>query len=422
MKNEFWKQNRSRLYLIAAATAVICLVIMVFFKLEVFSAGFEFTVSIFKPFLFGFVISYLLRPVAVRIERLLRRLFRKNKKTDPQGGALRVISAFIAILLMFVALVVILLLILPQLVVSISSIISSLPDAVERFQKSLTSLVQGGSDNMLIVAINESVSTLTGKLENFLSTSMLPTLESAVTGVTSSFMNLLGFLGNFGLGCIISIYFLCSWEKFVAQARLLTYSIFPEKAADWIKSEMIMADRIFSGFIVGKILDSAIVGVLCFLVCVIFRIPYAALVSVIVGITNIIPFFGPYIGIIPSTLLILTVSPLKALFFLIVVFVLEQIDGNVLGPKILGDRLGLPSFWILFSILVFSSLWGFLGMLIGAPVFALLYDLIRKSIVTGLKARGQEKMLESYSRKFGEDPPEKQETDTTGYDRTHNNK
>ena len=162
----------------------------------------------------------------------------------------------------------------------------------------------------------------------------------------------------------------------------------------------------FSGFIIGKLLDSFIVGVLCFVISIICRFPYAALVSVIVGVTNLIPFFGPYIGIVPSVILILTESPLKAVIFLVVVLILEQIDGNVIGPKILGNKLGINSFWILFSILFFGGLWGLAGMLAGAPIFAVLYDLIRRSVYTGLDRHGQEDMKNSYKEQFSPDEPE----------------
>ena len=156
----------------------------------------------------------------------------------------------------------------------------------------------------------------------------------------------------------------------------------------------------FSGFIHGKVLDSLIIGVICLIFTLAVRMPYAVLISVIVGVTNIIPFFGPYIGAIPSALLVLTVSPVKCIVFVVFIIVLQQLDGNYIGPRILGDRLGISGIWILFSIMVFSSLLGFVGMLVGVPVFAVIYDLIRRGIYRLLNMRGEEKRIAVYETTY----------------------
>ena len=402
MKTEFWKKNKNRLLFIAAATAVICLVTMLFYSPGMISAPFGTVISILTPFLVGLVIAYLLLPMTLIFERKLRKIGGKKAQTAAWP---RTVAAFLALFLMIIILVIILLLVLPQLITSISNIVSSLPDAAERFRTWLSNLSKG-SDSKFIRSISDSVQAGSQKLQEYLRTSMLPALQSAIPDVTSGFMGLVGLVGNFFIGCIVSIYLLCSWERFMTQARLLLYSIVPKKASDWIMKEVRFTDRMFSGFIIGKLLDSFIVGVLCFVVSVICRFPYAALVSVIVGVTNLIPFFGPYIGIVPSVILILTESPLKAVIFLVVVLILEQIDGNVIGPKILGNKLGLNSFWILFSILFFGGLWGLPGMLAGAPIFAVLYDLIRRAVYTGLDRNGQEEMKNSYKEQFSPDEPE----------------
>ncbi|MGX8688856.1 MAG: AI-2E family transporter, partial [bacterium] len=162
-------------------------------------------------------------------------------------------------------------------------------------------------------------------------------------------------------------------------------------------------DRSFSGFISGKIIDSAIIGLLCFAFSMIAGLPYGILVSVIVGITNVIPFFGPYLGAVPSALLILTGSPWKCLIFVVFIIILQQIDGNVIGPMILGDKVGLSSFWILFAILVFGALWGLVGMIVGVPIFAVAYDLITRSVSYGLKKKERTDLLEDYKKAY---PPE----------------
>ena len=162
------------------------------------------------------------------------------------------------------------------------------------------------------------------------------------------------------------------------------------------------ADRMFGGFINGKILDSAIIGVLCYIGCLIFKFPSALLVSVIIGVTNVIPFFGPFIGAIPATLLILIQNPIKALWFVLFVLVLQQLDGNIIGPKILGNTTGLSSFWVLFAILLFGGLWGFAGMIVGVPLFAVIYDVIKKLVIYGLQRHQELTLLNSYHDQFGD--------------------
>ena len=170
-------------------------------------------------------------------------------------------------------------------------------------------------------------------------------------------------------------------------------------------NEVLYADKMFGGFIYGKIMDSAIIGVLCYIVCAIVKFPSALLVSVIIGVTNVIPFFGPFIGAVPATLLILIQNPIKALWFVLFILILQQIDGNIIGPKILGNSTGLSSFWVLFAILLFGGLWGFVGMIIGVPLFAVIYDVVKKLVIHGLCRNDELEMLGTYHEAFG-DPEE----------------
>jgi len=199
-----------------------------------------------------------------------------------------------------------------------------------------------------------------------------------------------GVLKNIFLGVLISIYMLASRKLFARQAKLLLRGVFPKRWADAVETEVRYADRMFNGFLMGKLLDSAIIGVICFVVTTILRFDMAILISVIVGVTNIIPFFGPFIGAIPCALLLLLKSPWQCLIFLIFIVILQQLDGNVIGPKILGNTTGVSSFWVLFSILLFGGLWGVFGMIVGVPLFAVIYDIARKLIYRGLKRHQQE--------------------------------
>ena len=195
-------------------------------------------------------------------------------------------------------------------------------------------------------------------------------------------------LWNIVIGIIISLYILIEKEKFIAISRKITTALLPEKAAIKTLEIAHRSNMIFGKFLSGKILDSFIIGILTFIILSIFNMPYTLLVSVIVGITNIIPFFGPFIGAIPSFIIIVFVSPVKALWFLVIILVIQQIDGNIIGPKILGDSVGLSAFWILFSIMIAGEYFGVVGMIVGVPIFAVIYSLVKEFIEAKLKKKG----------------------------------
>lgn len=389
---------------IAASAAVVCLVALFFFRTSLFTGAAGRILHILEPFLYGAVIAWLLRPVCVRTERILCRLTGRSD-ADRRSGSLRMISVFVSLLLLFAVLALALLMILPELVSSISGLVSQLPGAIQSFQSWLNGLQQEGLPEEMVGDVQLLVSTVYEKLQGFLQTDLLPWLQTVAGNMLSSFRGLLTVLKNFGLGCIVAAYLLGSWERFCSQLQLINYALLPEKYADWLTREVRFTDEKFSGFIIGKLIDSLIIGLICFAFVSLTGMPYAMLVSLIVGLTNIIPFFGPYMGAIPSAILILTVSPVKCLVFLVFIIILQQLDGNVIGPMILGDRLGLSGFWILFSILVFGSLWGIAGMLVGAPVFAVVYDLVRRAVRRGLDSRGQGQRKAAYDSLYAEPEP-----------------
>lgn len=221
-------------------------------------------------------------------------------------------------------------------------------------------------------------------LPEWINNTVLPKLQALAGGISAGVSSAIGGLYNLLIGMIVSIYLLGCRKTFARQGKKLIYSIFRKKWAFLVLDEIEYANRMFTGFISGRIADSLIIGIICFVGMLVLRIPNPILISVIVGVTNIIPFFGPYIGAIPSFLLILSVNPAKAIVFLVFILILQQFDGNILGPRILGNVTGLSSFWVLFSILLFGGLFGFVGMIIGVPVFAVIYDIIRKLVNKGL--------------------------------------
>ena len=240
-----------------------------------------------------------------------------------------------------------------------------------------------------------------------------------MTIVSGSVFGLVSFLSDLLVGIIVSIYFLATKETCAAHARKVVCGLFPKEQVYWLLRGAAKVDSIFAGFVRGKLLDSLIIGIICFVGCSILKFPYTPLVSVIVGVTNVIPFFGPFLGAIPSIFLILLDSPLKALYFTLFVLALQQVDGNIIGPKILGDKTGLSSLWVIVAILVGGSFFGIAGMFFGVPILACLTSLcsfllesrlLRKNLPT----RGHAYQTDPPAREAGEeedapifDPPEK---------------
>lgn len=396
------RDRKNLLLTVGMTTGVICIVVLFFFRTSVFVKILSGIVNLIMPFIFGIVIAYLLRPICLFFEKLFTKCF-DRKKTGKRKGLFRICSILLSLTLMLVFLTLLILAVLPELINSISGLLSQLPSAMDQFEIWIQSLDKGDVSHEIVTSIETTLDTLSENLTSFLQTDLLPHLQTIVSDVTSSFMDILNIVKNFGLGCIISAYILGSWERFCMQIKLIVYAVFPKRAADWIREEIHYTDRMFSGFIHGKLLDSLIIGISCFIFCTIVRMPYTMLITIIIGVTNIIPFFGPYLGAIPSAVLVLTESPSKCLLFVVFIIVLQQIDGNLLNPRILGNKLGLSSFWILFSILFFGSMWGFIGMLVGTPLFAVLYDLIRRLTVFLLNKRGQHSLEEEYRKKYPAD-------------------
>ena len=214
---------------------------------------------------------------------------------------------------------------------------------------------------------------------------------------------------NIVIGLIVSIYLLIDKEKFCALSKKITCAVFNEKNASIAIDLAHRSNDTFGKFLSGKIIDSAIIGVLTFIILTIFKMPYTILISVIIGITNIIPFFGPFFGAIPSFVIIMFVSPIKALWFLLIIFVIQQLDGNIIGPTILGQSTGIGSIWVLFSILIFGDLFGFVGMIIGVPTFAVIYYLISKYVFKKLAARDMEDVVEDYRSRYPDKRIEREE-------------
>lgn len=353
-------------------------------------AGINNIINILMPVVWGLSIAYLLTPILNFVEdKLLFPLCRKVKikESTKRDSIIRGISILITTFL-FVALIYMLFsMIVSQIVPSVESIVANFDSYTNNFIKWINQTLE---DNPEISAyVVRLVDSYSAQLETWLR-EILPSTVDLIKTVSISILNILGVLWDFIIGFIISIYVLANKEKFVAQAKKITYAIFEQDTANIVIKNFRFTHKTFIGFLGGKIIDSIIIGVLCFIGTSIMKTPYAVLVSVIVGVTNVIPFFGPYLGAIPSTILIFIVDPmhpLNCVYFVIFILVLQQFDGNILGPRILGSSTGLTGFWVIFAITLFGGLFGVLGMIVGVPIWAVIYAGIKSLVNSTLKKK-----------------------------------
>lgn len=331
-------------------------------------------------------------------EYVLRR--RKYKKLEGMADGISIISSLLLVLVIIYTLFA---LVIPELIVSMTGLVEVFPGSVSDLKKFILGKFEG--NEMIYGYLVQFMDTLNDNIESFLTKFLLPNMQSLMTTIYSSIFSAIGVVKNILIGIIVSVYLMARRKQFLAQSILLLRSIFNEKTANAILGELDIANRIFGGFIRGKLVDSLLIGILCFIVMSVFRMPYALLISVMIGITNIIPFFGPFIGAVPSAFLVLIadsggINFAGCIYFLIFILVLQQFDGNILGPMILGDSTGLSSFWVLFSILLFGGLFGIVGMVIGVPLFAVIYDLVKKFVQKSLLQKGESAEMEKYERRF----------------------
>ncbi len=388
------------LYGMLAGSGAIALSIIFFFliyRFDGFGSAISTLTGILMPFIYGAVIAYLLKPVCNTIENFLRRFIPERMK-----GLISALSIALTILLGLLIIYALCMMIIPQLITSVTSLYYTAQRNIARFVQWANHVEFIESNQQIMDLLNNAYDTLNTSVDNLVKTKLLPSMQNILSGAAIGVLSVVTWAKNLVIGIIVAVYMLASRKRFVQQAKLVLYSVFKPVWAGRIIEEIQYADKMFGGFINGKIMDSAIIGVLCYIGCLIFKFPSALLVSVIIGVTNVIPFFGPFIGAIPATLLILIQNPIKALWFVLFVLVLQQLDGNIIGPKILGNTTGLSSFWVLFAILLFGGLWGFVGMIVGVPLFAVIYDVIKKLVIHGLKRHEELELLSAYHDRFGD--------------------
>lgn len=341
---------------------------------------------ILAPVIYGAVFAYLLTPVYNRVQGTVMKL---TEKIIPEEASRKKLGGFLGTLVslfLLVAVVVGLIsMLIPELLNSIRGVVEALPSNINNLELWLEKILADNPE--LENQVMQSYGAAADHIQNWLTNVVAPNIYRIIGGVSSGVVLFVRALCDVLIGLVVMIYLLNMKEKLRTQAKMMIYGAFPVKIANKVIEEARYVHEVFGGFIIGKLLDSLIIGLICFVLLGFANMPYVLLVSVIVGVTNVVPFFGPFIGAVPSALLILLADPMKCLYFLIFVLLLQQFDGNILGPKILGDSTGLSSFWVLFSILLFGGLFGFVGMIIGVPTFAVLYRLITELTTWLLKRK-----------------------------------
>ena len=374
-------------FLVLAAAIVFYLFVQ---KIGVLFTWVSQLMNFLLPVLYGFSIAYLLNPMIHYFDdKLLPRLFKRIRRGTKRG-----ISITLTYLITFVLISLFVALVIPQLVNSLVAIGTNVPSYMKylqtlymRFSNMLKELEYLDNDTVqqLVSAILQSFEAILGRLGDWLTGDFVNKIWNMASRLTTGVFDMI-------LGIILSIYFLIDREKLVAQLNKICTAIFKERTVNYLKEIAADMDRVFSGFILGKILDSLAVGTLCFIGMSLLGLPYALLISVILAVTNVIPYFGPIIGAVPGFLLVFisspTKGPMQSLIFLVFILVLMQFDGNILEPKILGDSTGLSSFWVIVSILLFNGFFGILGMFIGVPCFAVIYNLMKRTTAYILRKKG----------------------------------
>lgn len=403
--------------------ATICLSVVMFGILFYFlTANFSHIISFIKevnvvltPIYTGAIIAFLLLPVHEYFFVLLQEKLpiSDDKKKMGLSNALAILMS---LLLAFMVMYLLLALVLPQLYLTVENIIQSVPDTsnlgtptwllkyFEENPETYETIAPYYTEIVIAIDawIQKDVLPYFNSVDNFLAFAqsiLLPNITGVVTGVSQFVVGLVSFIADMLVAIIVSIYLLSRKRMFAAEAKKLTYALLSNKGAELLLFEVRNAYRIMSGFISGKLLDSLIIGIICFIGATILKLPYAPLVATVIGVTNIIPFFGPFIGAVPCGILIFFVSPIKCLYFVIFIIVLQQFDGNILGPKILGDSTGLGSFWVLFAIILFGGIFGILGMFLGVPIFATFYSMVSRLSKYLLENKGMPVETEFYITK-----------------------
>lgn len=374
--------------------AICLLLAMLVVRFDEFSSVLSTVFSVLSPIIWGLIIAYLLNPVMVRLDKFLTPIINRKKE---HPSAIRALSVTITSIFMVACLSGMIAMVVPEILNSLNVLIDNTPSYFNNFYDKTIEFLDNNPEISSTIKswLEEQFSNIQTSVVGWIS-GLKPTIENLITALKNGVSSVFVGVKDFILGFIVSIYLLYNKEYFIAQSKKVMYALFSKKRCDRLLSIGKDANNKFIGFISGKAIDSFIIGVLAFIVMSIMKMPYTVLVSCIIGVTNMIPFFGPIIGAVPSAFLILLYNPAKVIPFVIFVVILQQLDGNVIGPKILGNSIGLPTFWIIFAIFIGGGLFGFVGMLIGVPAFAVIYSLFGNAVNEKLQKKNMSTNTDDY--------------------------
>lgn len=365
-------------------TAAACAVLVfydTFFQNGVLLVFMEKFFKIIKPVLYGMAMAYLLAPIINFFDRIFR-----DRIGIRRDSAVRCLSILVTWLLALGLVYLLFSILIPSLAASVATLFSNLESYYRIIYNWVTQLME--NNPYISERVLDMVRNYYNELVNWVYNTLIPGAQVAIVAVTGGVLSVLVFAKDLLVGIVVSVYILARKETFGRHTRKLLYSAVSVPHYERTLRAAREADRIFSGFVRGKLLDSLIIGILCFVVCSMLHFPYTPIISVFVGVTNIIPIFGPFLGAIPSAFLILLVNPRQCLYFILFIIALQQFDGNILGPKILGETVGISSFWIVVAILVGGGFGGVLGMFLGVPVFACIHSAVQSLSEASLRRKG----------------------------------
>ncbi len=380
--------NKDNKYFKLGLTLLMVIIVSVLFfviltNLKTVGAGVKKLLGIVSSVIYGFAFAYIMNPIMVATERLVNRIFSKSNITERALRRLSRTLGVITALIVFISVVYgLLAMVVPRMIDSLIELFS--PENLDSYYQKITAWINNVTTGTPLEEWVRNNDVLL-KLQEWITKKI-----DVVAAINTAALSVYGFaksVFSMIIGIVVAVYLLISKEKFLAQAKKIVVATFRKPRADRLMEIGRLANKSLGGFLVGKLIDSLIIGILSYIGMTILRLPYALISSVFVGLSNIIPFFGPIIGIVIGGVLILLQSPVQALYFVIFEFALQQVDGNIIGPRILGERLGISDFWILVSITFFGGLFGFPGMLLGVPVFTVIYAIIAQNVNESLKKK-----------------------------------
>ncbi|MBE5971840.1 MAG: AI-2E family transporter [Lachnoclostridium sp.] len=418
------KDPKFEKYIYTGLTAVLVIAVslligFLFLERQAVFAFLDKLMEILSPIIIGAVLAFLVSPIYNSFyHKTVELLATSPEKEEKAKGLARLHGTFASVVFLSFVVVSLFYMIIPQLYSSIVSIVNNMSVYVQNISNWIQDIFE--SNPPIEAAVLNVYHQSVDSLQKWANTNLIPNLEDLgsynfdnlgkiVGGLSGSVMSVVNLVKNLFIGVIVMIYLLNIKDTLAAQCKKMFYAFLPLKTANGVVEEFRYIHRVFSGFIIGKIIDSLIIGIICYVAMVLLKLPFELLISVIIGVTNVIPFFGPFIGAIPCSVLVFLISPVQCLYFVILIMILQQFDGNILGPKILGDSTGLSSFWVLFSILLFGGLFGFVGMILAVPVTAVIFDLIAKLQYYHLRKKGlspdtrdykELKIIDEHSKKY----------------------